>query len=73
MNDEIAALMRDIAEAFAGVHPEVQELVLELMDAPGDHRLTLTHVDGAIVVDFDGVEVASLPYDRQEGRYDDVG
>ena len=57
--DELAAT---IGRRFGRqIHPEVQELILERMDAPGEHTLHLEWADaGALRVVLDGIEVATL-------------
>ena len=55
-------LAEAIAERFGRqVHPEVQELILERLDAPGEHNLRCEWNDeDALLVSIDGIEVATL-------------
>ena len=57
----IATFTEQVGKAFAETHPEIQELVLELMHAEGDHHLQCAHLDdGGIGVFVDGVEIATV-------------
>ena len=61
MSDLIETFTAEVGRAFADRHPEIQELVLERMDAPGDHTVRCDWTDdGRIVVAIDGVEIATL-------------
>ena len=57
----IATFTEQVGKAFAETHPEIQELVLELMHAEGDHHLQCAHLDdGGIGVFVDGVQIATV-------------
>jgi len=57
----IAKFTEQVGKAFAEKHPEIQELVLERMAAPGDHTVRCDWTDdGRIVVAIDGVEIATV-------------
>ena len=60
--DALDQLAAAIAERFGRqIHPEHQELILERLDAPGDHILRCEWTEqGALLVSVDGIEVATL-------------
>ena len=61
MSNPITAFTQLVGQAFAEKHPEIQELVLERMDAPGDHTVRCDWTDdGRIVVAIDGIEIATV-------------
>ena len=61
MTDPIAAFTAQVGRVFADRHPEIQELVLERMDAPGDHTVRCDWTDdGRICVSVDGVEIGTV-------------
>ena len=61
MTAMIDTFTAEVGRAFAETHPEVQELVLELMHAEGDHHLQCAHLDdGGIGVFVDGVQLATV-------------
>ena len=61
MSNPITAFTQLVGQAFAEKHPEIQELVLERMDAFGDHTVRCDWTDdGRIVVAIDRVEIATV-------------
>ena len=66
MSDEANETLDQLAEAIANesgrqLHPEHQELILERLDAPGEHTIRLEWTDdGELQVVLDGIEVARL-------------
>ena len=61
MTAMIDTFTAEVGRAFADRHPEIQELVLERMDAPGDHTVRCDWTDdGRICVSVDGVEIGTV-------------
>ena len=61
MTAMIETFTAEVGRAFADRHPEIQELVLERMDAPGDHTVRCDWTDdGRICVSVDGVEIGTV-------------
>ena len=61
MTAMIDTFTAEVGRAFADRHPEIQELVLELMDAPGEHVISCNLTDdNRIAVAVDGVEIGTV-------------
>ena len=61
-HEALDQLFEAIGRRFAQqLHPEVQELVLQLLDEPGDRQLRMEWTDNdELRVVLDGIEVATL-------------
>ena len=70
MSNPITAFTQLVGQAFAEKHPEIQELVLERMDAPGDHTVRCAWTDDnriAVSVDGIGIGVIDVPNELGAG------